>query len=83
MEKHELAKAVPSVQETEIKQFKLLQEVFAKQFEAMFFDRLAQQTVIILPSLTMDEEILSKISGINHYEERLLCLLLLLRLPRT
>lgn len=83
MEKHGLAKAIPSAQEAEIKQFKIIQEVFAKQFEAMFFDRLAQQTVIILPSLTMDEEILSKISGINHYEERLLCLLLLLRLPRT
>jgi hypothetical protein len=31
----------------------------------------------------MDQEILSKISGINHYEERLLCMLLLLRMPRT
>jgi hypothetical protein len=31
----------------------------------------------------MDQEILSKISGINHYEERMLCLLMLLRLPRT
>jgi hypothetical protein len=31
----------------------------------------------------MDQEILSKISGINHYEERLLCMLLLLRKPRT
>jgi hypothetical protein len=31
----------------------------------------------------MDIEILSKISGINHYEERMLCMLMLLRMPRT
>jgi hypothetical protein len=31
----------------------------------------------------MDPEILSKIRGINHYEERLLCMLMLLRMPRT
>lgn len=69
--------------EAEKAAFRDLQEIFAKQFNAIYFNRLAQQTVIILPSLTMDEEILSKISGINHYEERLLCLLLLLRMPRT
>ena len=39
--------------------------------------------MVIVPSLTMDPEILSKISGINHYEERLLCMLMLLRMPRT
>ena len=62
--------------------FKKLQERFHLQFEKLFPDKLAPQTVVVIPSLTMDQEILSKISGINHYEERLLCMLMLLRKPR-
>lgn len=67
----------------EVLQFKKLQERFIQQFEKIFPDKLAPRTVIIIPSITMDQEILSKISGINHYEERMLCMLMLLRLPRT
>ena len=63
--------------------FKKLQNRFPKQFEHVFPDKLAPRTVIIVPSLSMDEEILGKISGINHYEERMLCMLMLLRMPRT
>ena len=63
--------------------FRKLQERFPKQFEHVFPDKLAPRTVIVVPSLTMDIEILSKISGIVHYEERLLCMLMLLRMPRT
>ena len=63
--------------------FKKLQERFTEQFEKFFPDKQAPKTVVIIPSLTMDTEILSKISGITHYEERLLCMLLLLRMPRT
>ena len=43
----------------------------------------APRTVLIVPSLTMDREVLARISGAHHYEERMLCYLLLLRLPRT
>lgn len=64
-------------------QFKKIQKRFPQQFEHVFPDKLAPRTVIIIPSLTMDPEILSKISGVNHYEERLLCMLMLLRMPRT
>ena len=67
----------------EVMHFKKLQEKFTLQFENIFPDKLAPRTVVIIPSLTMDQEILSKISGINHYEERMLCLLMLLRMPRT
>src|SRR5574339_296908 len=63
--------------------FKKLQERLREHFDIIFSDRLAPCTVVVVPSLSMDQEILSKISGINHYEERLLCMLLLLRLPRT
>jgi len=48
-----------------------------------FGDRAAQQTVVIVPSLSLDPEVLAKVSGVHHYEERLLCLLILLRLPRV
>lgn len=64
-------------------QFKKIQKRFPQQFEHIFPDKLAPRTVVIIPSLTMDTEILSKISGVNHYEERLLCMLMLLRMPRT
>lgn len=60
-----------------------LQEQFFDQFQKYFPDPLAPKTVVILPGLTLDSEILTKLSGVIHYEERLLCLLLLLRMPRT
>jgi PGM1 C-terminal domain len=63
--------------------FKKLQNRLRSHFDIVFSDRLAPCTVVVIPSLSMDQEILSKISGINHYEERLLCMLLLLRMPRT
>lgn len=46
-------------------------------------DRNAPRTVVVVPSLTMDEQVLAGIAGVHHYEERLLCMLLLLRQPRT
>ena len=39
--------------------------------------------VLVIPSLTLDSEVLMRISGVHHYEERMLCLLLLLRMPRS
>ena len=63
--------------------FKQIQQQFSNQFEKAFPDKLAPKTVIVIPSLSLDQEILSKVKGVVHYEERLLCLLLLLRMPRT
>jgi hypothetical protein len=60
-----------------------LQLDFARQFEEIFPDKHAQRTVVILPSFSMDTDILMKIKGAVHYEERMLCLLMLLRMPRT
>lgn len=67
----------------EKKNFDELQEGFKHQFETIFPDKLAPRTVIILPSLSMDVDILAKVKGIMHYEERMLCLLMLLRMPLT
>jgi len=63
--------------------FSGIQEKFIDQFENAFPDKLAPKAVIIIPSLTLDQEILSKVKGVVHYEERLLCMLMLLRMPRT
>jgi hypothetical protein len=67
----------------EIRLFRNLQKNFARQYALYFPDSLASKTVIVLPSLTLDQEVLSKVKGALHYEERLLCLLMLLRMPRT
>lgn len=67
----------------ELQQFEKLQQAFSNQFELFFPDNLASKTIIIIPSLTLDQEVLSKITGSMYYEERLLCLLMLLRMPCT
>jgi hypothetical protein len=67
----------------EIFAFKQLQLYFPAQYESAFPDKMAPKTVVIIPSLSLDQEILAKVDGIIHYEERLLCLLLLLRMPNT
>jgi len=60
-----------------------IQQSFHEQYEKVFPDKLAPRTVVIIPSLTLDVEILSKVKGFIHYEERMLCLLMLLRMPLT
>jgi hypothetical protein len=69
--------------ERESTSFNELQEAMKTQYERVFPDKLAERTVVIIPSLTLDIEILSKVKGAVHYEERLLCLLMLLRMPLT
>ena len=68
---------------TEKDLFRKLQQNFVAQYEAVFYDKMAAKTIVVIPSLTLDPVILSKVEGVVHYEERLLCLLLLLRMPRT
>ena len=67
----------------EIAQFKQVQRDFQSQYQDFYFDRMSKETVIIIPSLTLDREILAKLDGSIHYEERMLCLLMLLRRPNT
>ena len=63
--------------------FNELREQLSEQFRTTFPDKLAPRTVVVIPSLTLDHTILSKVKGHVFYEERLLCLLMLLRMPRT
>lgn len=69
------------ISESEI--FSRLQQELPGQFQTTFPDKLAERTVVVIPSLTLDQDILSKVRGHFYYEERLLCLLMLLRMPRT
>ena len=67
----------------ELTRFGALQAQFARCYAEMYDDRTAPRTVVIVPSLTFDQDVIARISGAHHYEERMLCLLLLLRMPRT
>jgi hypothetical protein len=67
----------------ELATFAGLQSQFSRSFSALFDDPKVPRTVLIVPSLSLDQQVLAKISGVHHYEERMLCLLLLLRMPRT
>lgn len=67
----------------EIEAFERLQARLADLYRRVFADPLHPRSVLVIPSLTLDQEVLARITGVHHYEERLLCLLLLLRLPRT
>lgn len=71
------------ISETDWKYLENLQQQLVDQFQWQFPDPLAPKTVVILPGLTLDPEILTKLTGVIHYEERLLCMLLMLRMPRT
>jgi hypothetical protein len=49
---------------------------------ADIFDH-TEQHILVVPSLSLDQEELQKIEGVNHYEERLLASLIRLRNPNT
>ena len=63
--------------------FAELQAGFARSYPRLVADPKAPRTVVVLPSLSLDAEVMARISGVHHYEERMLGMLFLLRLPRT
>jgi hypothetical protein len=65
------------------RRFRRLQKRLAPLFERILPDPRAPRSVVVVPSLSVDTEVLSRISGAQHYEERMLCMLMLLRMPRT
>ena len=67
----------------ELAAFAALQERLAPLFRQVFADPLAPRTVVVVPGLSMDCEVLAKVSGCQHYEERQLSMLTLLHLPNT
>lgn len=63
--------------------YKRLQERLAPLFRDILVDPQAPRTVVVVPGLSMDLELLGHIEGLQHYEERQLTMLMLLRLPNT
>lgn len=60
-----------------------LQGQMVELYTALSADPRLPQDVVIVPSLSLDARELAKISGVWHYEERMLVNLMLLRQPRT
>ena len=69
--------------EEERRRFAELQAQLGPMFKRIFPNRQAPQTVVVIPSLSLDRDVLARITGVHHYEERMLCLLMLLQFPRT
>jgi hypothetical protein len=67
----------------ELTQFAALQTSIGDLYRGLFKDTRAPQTVVIVPSLSVDARELAKVTGFYHYEERQLVNLMLLRQPRT
>jgi hypothetical protein len=67
----------------ELAEFSRLQMQMVDIFHRISDDTLALQAVVVVPSLSMLPSELEKISGVRHYEERMLVNLMLLRQPRT
>ena len=67
----------------ELQAFAALQSQLSTLFRVISQDDRKPHTVVVVPSLSMDPQELAKITGVHHYEERLLFMLMLLRLPRT
>lgn len=61
--------------------FDELQRAMAERLGRRGVSDLTSGTILVLPSITFPSDELKKIIGIEHYEERLLCMTLLLRRP--
>jgi len=67
----------------EVQVYQALQARIPELYEALASDSRTPQTVVIVPSLSLDPRELQKVAGVVHYEERMLVNLMLLRQPRT
>ena len=47
----------------EQERFEQLQKEFSNQYELFFPDNLAPKTIVVIPSLTLDKEVLAKVNG--------------------
>jgi hypothetical protein len=67
----------------ELAAFARLQQKLPGMYHRIAQDDRSEHTVLVIPSLSLDPRELAKVSGVHHYEERLLYMLMLLRRPRT
>src|SRR6185503_18309750 len=69
--------------EQEIAEFQRLKPRLAEVWDALTMREEEPHTAVVVPSLTLDQSELKKLSGASFYEERLLFLLIRLRNPRA
>jgi hypothetical protein len=69
--------------DAELAAFAALQARLPTLFRQVFADRQAPRTVVVVPGLSVDPEVLASVRGCQHYEERQLSMLTLLHLPNT
>ena len=69
--------------EEELRAFERLKPRLAQVWDAIVEGSAEPYTSVVVPSLTLDQQELAKLSGISFYEERLLFLLIRLRNPRA
>lgn len=67
----------------ELAAFRRLQARGAELYHTLTQNPKAPQWVVVVPSLSLDPRELAKITGVEHYEERMLVNFMLLRQPRT
>jgi hypothetical protein len=67
----------------ELAEFAELQRRLPPLFDRVFADRLAPRTIVVVPGLSLDAELLARVEGFTHYEERQLTMLMLLKMPNT
>lgn len=65
------------------RRFRVLQARLVYLYREPLANRHVPRTVVVVPSLTLDQEVLAKIKGVHYYEERMLYHLMLLQMPRT
>jgi len=67
----------------ELAAFAELQRRLPPLFDRVFADRLAPRTIVVVPGISLDTELLARVAGFTHYEERQLTMLMLLKMPNT
>jgi hypothetical protein len=77
-----LVNSPASGSQREIEAFAALQSRLVETFLAYRDLPDAEHALVVVPSMTFDREMLQRVAGIEHYEERLLALLCTLRRPR-
>src|SRR5688572_6181968 len=75
--------APPLTGSAELAQFRLLQQKLVERWSKLRDIESGPRDVVIVPSLSLDGFQLAAIPGVNHYEERMLFTLGLLRHPRA
>jgi len=68
---------------TQESEFRRLQAQLSSRWQPIDDFDLQERQILVVPSLSLDQQELEKIAGVHHYEERLLFALIRLRNPHT